>query len=85
MGFPIGPRGSLYYTTLANTGLATSRRTNGNFSITVTRSRENDARSGEALDKVRTKRCDLVLPDNNMPGMNGWETCRLICSARMFP
>ena len=38
-----------------------------------------DARTGEeALDALRKERFDLVLLDLNMPGIGGFETCRLI-------
>ena len=32
----------------------------------------------EALDHLASRPCDLVLLDINMPGMDGWETLRLI-------
>jgi len=32
----------------------------------------------EALDHLASSPCDLVLLDINMPGMDGWETLRLI-------
>jgi two-component system KDP operon response regulator KdpE len=39
----------------------------------------DDANSGEsALEKVRSRRFDLVLLDLSMPGMGGLETCRAI-------
>jgi two-component system KDP operon response regulator KdpE len=39
----------------------------------------DDAKSGEsALERVRSRRFDLVLLDMNMPGMDGLETCRAI-------
>jgi two-component system KDP operon response regulator KdpE len=39
----------------------------------------DDAGSGEAaLDKLDTRRFDLVLLDMSMPGMDGLETCRVI-------
>lgn len=38
-----------------------------------------DANSGEAaLEAVREKKFDLILLDINMPGINGFETCRAI-------
>jgi two-component system KDP operon response regulator KdpE len=41
----------------------------------------SDARTGEeALARLRSEPCDLVLLDMNMPGMGGLETCRLIRS-----
>jgi len=39
----------------------------------------SDARSGEeGLEKLRQKKCDLVLLDVNLPGMGGLEACRLM-------
>src|SRR5262249_27864471 len=39
----------------------------------------DDAKDGEtALEKLRGGRFDLVLLDMNMPGIGGFETCRLI-------
>ncbi len=39
----------------------------------------SDARSGEeGLEKLRQKKCDLVLLDINLPGMGGLEACRLM-------
>ena len=33
---------------------------------------------GEAWDKIRSERADLVILDLMMPGIDGWELCRLI-------
>jgi two-component system KDP operon response regulator KdpE len=41
----------------------------------------SDARTGdEALDKLRSEACDLILLDVNMPGSSGMEICRVIRS-----
>src|SRR5579871_2719212 len=40
-----------------------------------------DADSGEsAIETLRTEKFDLILLDINMPGINGFETCRAIRS-----
>ena len=33
---------------------------------------------GEAIDRLSRERFDLVLLDINMPGMDGWETLRML-------
>src|SRR5215468_5184374 len=41
-----------------------------------------DARNGgEALEKLRDEKVDLIILDMNMPGMSGLETCRTIRSS----
>jgi len=41
-------------------------------------STETAASGDEALDRVTSEPFDLVLLDINMPGMDGWETLRLL-------
>jgi CheY-like chemotaxis protein len=41
-------------------------------------STETASTGDEALDRVASEPFDLVLLDINMPGMDGWETLRLI-------
>jgi CheY-like chemotaxis protein len=41
-------------------------------------STETASTGDEALDRVTSEPFDLVLLDINMPGMDGWETLRLI-------
>ncbi len=46
----------------------------------------DDAKSGEeALDHIRSNKCDLVLLDINMPGYSGFETCRAIRAISDMP
>jgi two-component system KDP operon response regulator KdpE len=46
----------------------------------------SDARSGEeALEALRSEKYDLVLLDINMPGIGGFETCRLIRASSEVP
>ena len=46
----------------------------------------DDAKSGdEALDHLHSGKYDLVLLDVDMPGMNGFETCRAIRAVSDMP
>ncbi|MGC2172671.1 MAG: response regulator [Candidatus Sulfotelmatobacter sp.] len=45
-----------------------------------------EAESGEeALNKLKAERCDFVLLDLNLPGMDGIETCRAIRAGSNVP
>jgi DNA-binding response OmpR family regulator len=53
--------------------------TSQHFVVTVSRS------GGEAIEKLRATKYDLVLLDVNMPGLNGIDTCKTIRAESNVP